>query len=90
MSKVQIAMTISACRPEDMDSAEAKERTALWRALAKLLLLLPPPLPSAPRAALPEDWQLQAFAPLNAAHANLDFQQRQSAQVGTAHAVLFQ
>ncbi|BDA49482.1 probable telomerase-binding protein EST1A at N-terminal half [Coccomyxa sp. Obi] len=67
-------------RPEDMDEAEAKERTALWRALAKLLLLLPPPLLDASPAALPEDWQLRAFAPLNAAHSRLDFQQAPSDQ----------
>ncbi len=73
---------IFACRPEDMDEAEAKERCALWRALAKLLLLLPPPLPNASRTALPEDWHLRAFAPLTAAHSSLEFVQPQSEEVG--------
>ena len=70
------------CRPEDVDEAEAKERCSLWRALAKLLLLLPPPLPNALHAALPEDWQLRAFAPLTAAHSSLEFGQPLSDQVG--------
>ncbi|KAK9905112.1 hypothetical protein WJX75_009845 [Coccomyxa subellipsoidea] len=69
-------------RPEDVDEAEAKERCSLWRALAKLLLLLPPPLPNALHAALPEDWQLRAFAPLTAAHSSLEFGQPLSDQDG--------
>ena len=72
----------SICRPDDMDEAEAKERTALWRALAKVLLLLPPPLAGASATALPEDWQLCAFAPLNAAHSRLNFHQAPSDEVG--------
>lgn len=76
------------CRPEDVDEAEAKERCSLWRALAKLLLLLPPPLPGALQAALPEDWQLRAFAPLTAAHSSLEFGQALSDQVGDSSRML--
>jgi hypothetical protein len=60
-------------RLDDADEVEARNRISLWRALAKLLLLVPPPDPSASRAPLPEDWQLREFAPLLAAHQRLDF-----------------
>lgn len=52
---------------------EAKHRVSLWRALSKLLLLVPPPQPRRSRGALPEDAQLREFAPLLAAHRQLDF-----------------
>ena len=57
-----------------MDATEVKERASFWGALCKLLLLMPSPEPSPSSAALPEDWQLRAFGPLNAAHQHLDFQ----------------
>ena len=57
-----------------MDATEVRERAAFWGALCKLLLLMPSPEQSLPSAALPEDWQLRAFGPLNAAHQHLDFQ----------------
>ena len=74
--------TVSLCRPLNMNEEVGKERCALWRALAKLLPLLPPPLPEAPCNALQEDWQLRAFAPLTAAHSGIDIVQPLSAQVG--------
>ena len=62
------------CRSHDVDATEVRERAAFWGALCKLLLLMPSPEPSLPREALPEDWQLRAFGPLNAAHQHLHFQ----------------
>ena len=62
------------CRSHDVDATEVKERTAFWGALCRLLLLMPSPEATLSRAALPEDWQLRAFGPLNAAHQHLDFQ----------------
>ena len=64
-----------------MDAAEARERAAFWGALCKLLLLMPGPADALPSAALPEDWQLRAFGPLNAAHQHLDFQLSRTEEV---------
>ena len=57
-----------------MDATEVRERAAFWGAICKLLLLMPSPEQSLSSAALPEDWQLRAFGPLNAAHQHLNFQ----------------
>lgn len=72
------------CRGEDMGSAEAKERAAFWGALCKLLLLMPSPAEMLAATALPEDWQLRAFGPLNAAHQRLEFQLPRAEKVGVA------
>ena len=72
------------CRCEDMGTAEAKERAAFWGALCKLLMLLPSPAESPAATALPEDWQLRSFGPLNAAHQRLDFQLPRAEKVGVA------
>ena len=69
-------------RSGDVDAAEAKERAAFWASLCKLLLLMPSPAESPAATALPEDWQLRAFGPLNAAHQHLDFQLPRAVKVG--------
>jgi len=63
-----------ACRSDDVDLAEAKERASFWSSLCKLLLLMPSPTEAPSTTALPEDWQLRAFGPLSAAHQHLEFQ----------------
>ena len=72
-----------------MDAAEARERAALWGALCKLLLMMPGPADTlSSAAALPEDWQLRAFGPLNAAHQHLDFQLSRTGEVCNAGSLL--
>ena len=70
-----------------MGAAEAKERAAFWGALCKLLLLMPSPAEAPAAAALPEDWQLRAFGPLNAAHQRLEFQLPRAEKVNVARRV---